>query len=465
MGRANATLAEGPVGLKMAKFAAPMLGGTFAMTAFHLVDTIFVSRLGTSPLAAMGFSFPVVMFIASIAAGLAMAAAAVVSKAIGSGDQGRARRVMTHALILAASVVVIFSMAGLLTIDALFGALGASEHLMPLIRDYMVVWYLGMVFLIVPMMANSGMRAAGDTVFPSLLMIGGCGLNTILDPIMIYGWFGFPRLELMGAALATVISRALTLLVSLYVLQRRHHLLDLSLPKLGEMWASWRELLHIGVPSSATNLLIPISNAVVVRIISQFGETAVAACGAGRRIEMFAFMIPMALGISLVPFIGQNWGAGRTDRIRKCRRYATRFALLWGVCCFVALFLLSGHIAVFFSDDPEVVRIITLYLRIVPLGYGMLESHRYAGLSFIGIGRPLSSMAVNVIRVPGLLIPCVLVGAMLYGITGVFWGSVTADVVGSAIALTWAHRAFSRLTAPAPAHTTSPEPRESRATV
>ena len=435
----------------MAKFAAPMLGGTFAMTAFHLADTIFVSRLGTSPLAAMGFSFPVIMFVGSIARGLGMGAAAVVSKTIGRGERDDARRVMTHALILAALVVAVFSIAGLASIEPLFRALGATDQLMPLIRGYMIIWYSGMVFMMIPMMANSGMRSAGDTLFPSLVMIGGCGLNVILDPIMIYGLFGFPRLELQGAALATVISRALTLAAALYALHRRHHLLDLSIPKLHEMWNSWRQLLHIGIPTSATNLLLPISNAVVIRIVAQFGETAVAACAAGRRVEMFAFLIPMALGVSLIPFIGQNWGAGRTDRIRTARKLANRFALMWGAACLIALFVLSGYIGRFFSEDPEVIRVITLYFRILPIGYGMRELHRYTGFTFIGVGRPMSSVAINVIRIVGLLVPCAYIGSVLYGISGIFWGTVVADVAAAAVALMWGHRVFTRLKPPSPA--------------
>ncbi|MBN1592459.1 MAG: MATE family efflux transporter [Candidatus Coatesbacteria bacterium] len=442
MEKKAAVLSDGHVGRTLLKFAAPMLGGTFAMTAFHLIDTIFVARLGTLPLAAMGFSFPVIMFVGSIARGLGMGAAAVVSKAIGSGDRERARRVMTHALLLTASIVAAFSIVGLLTIGPLFRALGATEQLIPMISDYMSIWYVAMAFMMIPMMANSGMRADGDTVFPSVVMIGGCGINTILDPIMIYGWFGFPRLELAGAALATAISRAITLVLALYLLRRRHHLLELRIPKLHEMWTSWRQLLQIGIPTSATNLLLPISNAVVIRIVSQFGETAVAACAAGRRIEMFAFMIPMALGISLIPFIGQNWGAGRIDRIRTARNYANRFALLWGVGCFATLFLLSGYIATFFSEDPEVIRIITLYLRILPIGYGMRELHRYTGFTFIGVGRPMSSVAINLIRIGVFLIPLAYIGSLLYGVDGVFWGTVLADAAAAAIALLWGHRLF-----------------------
>ncbi len=442
MKRTTAKLTEGSVARRLTALAVPMLGGTFAMTAFNLTDTYFVSRLGTLPLAAMGFTFPVVMFVTSIAHGLGMGATAVVSQVLGEGDHAQARRIATHSLILASLVVIAMSVIGLVSMGPVFRMLGASDEVLPLVHEFMLIWYSGIVVVVIPMMANGIIRSAGDAVFPSALMVFGSVLNVILDPIMIFGLFGFPRLGLRGAALATVLARAVTLVVTLYVLHRRHGLLELSVPRTSELWASWRRVMHIGIPSSATNLLLPISSGIITRIVAGFGETAVAACGAGSRIEMFAFMIPMALGVSQVPFIGQNWGAGRIDRVNLCRKYSNRFALYWGICCAVAFMLLSHRMAMFFSHDARVVDILTLYLCVIPLGYGMREIHRYVGFSFNAVGRPLSSAGINVIRIVGLLIPCTFLGARFFGLTGVFWGTVAADLTSACLALLWARHLF-----------------------
>ncbi|MBN2310575.1 MAG: MATE family efflux transporter [Candidatus Hydrogenedentes bacterium] len=447
--RTGALLTEGPVGWLLIRLAVPMLGGTFAMTAFNLADTYFVARLGTLPLAAMAFTFPVVMFVGSIAHGLGMGATSVVSRAIGRGDALTARRVTTYSMVLALLVVTVFSAVGLLTMGPVFRMLGATEGTLPLVRQFMAIWYAGIAFMMLPMMANSIMRAAGDTVYPSLVMIIGSVLNCILDPIMIFGLVGCPRMELRGAALATVLTRALTLVLALILLHSRHGLLDFSRPSLKVVWDCWRQVLHIGIPSSATNLLVPLSSMVITRIVAGFGAPAVAACGAGGRIEMFAFMIPMALGISLVPVLGQNWGAGRLDRVNLCRKYSNRFALYWGVCCAAAFMALSGPLARVFSDDPRVVDVLSLYLCIIPLGYGMREIHRYVGFSFIAIGRPMSAAAINTIRILGFLVPGILLGAWVLGLSGVFWGTLAADVASTIIAVIWAHRLFATLHDPA----------------
>ena len=448
--RPKARLTEGPVGRRLFLLAVPMLAGTFAMTTFNLADTYFVSRLGTLPLAAMGFTFPVVMFIGCIAHGLGMGTTSVVSRTIGEGDYEAARSITTHNLILAVAVVAVLSAVGWLTIEPVFRAIGATDEVLPFIRQYMTVWYAGVVFMVVPMMANSVIRAAGDTVWPSLIMVVGSVLNVVLDPILIFGLFGFPRLELRGAAIATVTARGLTLVAALAVLHRRHHLLDFSLPSLRAMWASWRRVLHIGIPASATNLLMPISSGIITRIVASFGEAAVAACGAGGRIGMFAFMIPMALGISQVPFIGQNWGAGRLDRVNLCRKYSNRFALYWGVCCALAFMLASNHMAALFSTDGRVVDVLALYLCIIPLGYGMREIHRYVGFSFNAIGHPMSSAGINAVRILGLLIPCTVLGARWFGLSGVFWGTVAADLAAACLALLWARWVFASLEARPP---------------
>ena len=182
-------------------------------------------------------------------------------------------------------------------------------------------------------------------------------------------------------------------------------------------------------------------------MIAGFGQAAVAACGAGGRIEMFAFMIPMALGISQVPFIGQNWGAGRLDRVNLCREYSNRFALYWGVCIALAFLLASNALAALFSTDPRVVDILALYLCIIPLGYGMREIHRYVGFSFNAVGRPMNSAGINALRIVGLLIPCTVLGARWFGLQGVFWGTVAADVTSACLALLWARVVFAALDA------------------
>ena len=227
-GRANLT--EGAVGRTLIKLTIPMFLAILAMVVFNLVDTAFVGRLGTEELAAISFTFPVVLVINSLAGGLGVGASAVISQAIGKGDRYRVQRLTTDSLGLSVMVGVVFVSIGLVTIDPLFRLLGATPEVLPLIRQYMTLWYIGVIFVVIPMVGNAAIRATGDTRTPATIMMVAAGINIILDPILIFGLGFFPGLGIAGAALATVIARAITLGASLWVLVRRERMVIWSRP-------------------------------------------------------------------------------------------------------------------------------------------------------------------------------------------------------------------------------------------
>jgi putative MATE family efflux protein len=431
-------LTSRPVGRTLFGMAAPMLGGTFAMTAYNLTDTYFVSCLGTNSLAAMSFTFPVVMLIGSIVMGLGTGATATVSHAIGRHDHALVQRLTTHTLILAFIVVIIMAVGGLLTIDPVFRLLGAQESLLPLIHQYMIVWYLGIATVVLPMMAGDILRATGNTVAPSVIMVMGTLLNAILAPIMIFGLFGFPRWGICGAALATIIAQAASGVMILRVLHTRYHMLHFYVPEWKELRASWAEVLHIGIPCCLTNLLLPIAISIITHITARYGETAVAACGTAGRLEMFSFMVPMALGISLVAFVGQNFGANRMDRVIRGRFICNAFAFLWGIFVCIVFVFAARPLATLFSKDEAVISTIVLYLRIVPLGYGMMEIHRYTGFFLNGVRRPYPATLLNIFRI-AILILTAFGFSWLFGLKGVFIGRVLADVLSATAGLAFGH--------------------------
>ncbi|MBD3308593.1 MATE family efflux transporter, partial [candidate division KSB3 bacterium] len=230
--RKKASLVEGSVAPLLIKLTIPMIFGVLGMVLFHLVDTYFVGQLGTIELAAMSFTFPIVMIIASISMGLGIGTSAVISRAIGEGDQHRVQRLTTDSLMLSVLVVAGFVVTGLLTITPVFGFLGATPEILPLIRQYMLIWYPGMIAVVIPMVGNHAIRATGDTKTPSMIMLVAVFANMVLDPLLIFGIGPFPRLELAGAALATVCARTTTLCVAVWVLYRRERMLVFEL-------ASW----------------------------------------------------------------------------------------------------------------------------------------------------------------------------------------------------------------------------------
>jgi len=417
--------------------AFPMLAGTFAMNAYNLTDTWFVSRLGTLPLAAMGFTFPVVMLLTCVAHGIGSGVTTLVSHAIGRHNHDDAARLATHGTMLTLAVTAVISIGGYLLIVPVFTALGADRNTLPLIGEYMRTWYLGAVFMTLPMLGNGILISAGDSRAASGMMILGTLINVVLDPIMIFGYLGCPAMGIRGAALATVIAQGVSTVWLVYLLFRRHRLLTWTTWRLGEYTGSLRSITRFAVPSVLSMVLMPISATVITRLLSAFGNEAIAATGAAGRIEMFAFMVPMALGISLTPFVSQNFGAGRMDRVREARKVATRFALGYGGVTAVAFFLAAPWLAAAFTDDPKVAATLVSYVRIISFGYGMMEVHRYCGFFLTGMHKPVSATVLNAVRVLALLIPLSFLGASFWGVTGVFGGRLATDIIAGIMGMMW----------------------------
>ncbi len=221
------------------------------------------------------------------------------------------------------------------------------------------------------------------------------------------------------------------------LLYKKHGLLVLKRWGLKAYGASFKNILRLGIPSILSMVLMPVSATAVTRILSHFGNAAVAGIGAAQRIEMFAFVIPMALGISLAPFVSQNLGATRYDRICESFTLSTRFAMLYGGGVAVTFFLGAPWLASIFSRDPDVTNVLVMYIRIVSFGYGMMEVHRYCGITLTGLHKPISSAVLNGIRVLVLLIPLSLLGAHVGGVGGVFTGRLITDLMAGCIGLIW----------------------------
>jgi len=315
--------------------------------------------------------------------------------------------------------------------EPVFRLLGATSRTMPLIKEYMRIWYIGVGFVVIPMVGNCAIRATGDTKTPSIIMLIAVVVNSTLDPLLIFGIGPFPRLEIGGAALATVFARATTFAVALWVLGHRDKMLTFVIPPLKAAVDSWKKILYIGVPTAGTRVVMPISIGVITRMVASFGTEAVAGLGVAMRIEFFALTVVHALSTVLLPFVGQNWGAGMMNRVRESVAKSNYFSLAWGGVVFAALALLARPIASIFNPDPVVVSTTKLYLRIVPIGYGLYGVLVLITAALNALNRPLHAAAVSVGHKFLFYIPFALVGSHLYGLKGLFAGLALSFLAGA----------------------------------
>ena len=433
-------LTEGPVGQQLVKLTLPMVWGIFALITFNLVDTYFVGQLGTAQLAAMSFTFPVVMTLGNLAFGLGIGTSSVIARAIGEGDMRRVQRFTTNSLTLALTAVILFVAVGLFTIDPLFRALGAGPEVMPYIHEYMRIWYFGMVFLVVPMVGNSAIRAAGNTLTPSIIMTLSAGTNILLDPLLITGALGFPRLELQGAALATVIARAIALVASLLILRFQEKLLSSQIPDLKETLWCWRDILTVGLPAAAASMISPISVGVITSFLAVYGASTVAGFGIASRLESLALIAIIATSSSIGPFVGQNWGAQRLDRVQLALRKSYLFCVGWGLLMLITLAFSSPCLSSLFYPDPAVVAVATRYLWLVPFSYGAIGIIQVSSAALNAMGKPLPSIVMTGIHMFGLYIPLAYLGSQVAGPTGIFTAAMISNLLVGIGAFVWMRR-------------------------
>jgi putative MATE family efflux protein len=422
-------LTDGPIASTLFNMTVPMIVGMLMMFSFNLVDTFFISMLGTESLSAISFTFPVTFTIMSLAIGLSIGTSAVVAKYIGRGEIEKAKQASTVTNYVAIALAAALALVGYVLMDQIFLLLGASPDMLPAIREYMDVWLPTSVLLVAIICANSVLRANGDTRTPSIVMASAGLVNAALDPILIFGWGPIPAMGIQGAAVATLFSWVAACIFLFYFLAIRHELIHKGLPSAQVFKTSAREMLRIGIPASGANMMTPIAMGIMTAIIAGYGETAVAAFGVGSRLESMACIVILALSSTLPPFVSQNLGAGRLERITEACRLSMRFVLGWQLLIYVLMAAGASLIAWVFTRDEEVASIIRLYIWIMPLSYGMQGVIILCNSALNAIHRPMVALYLSMARFFVFYVPLAWIGSTLFGLPGFFAGALLGNVL------------------------------------
>jgi len=410
----------------------PMILGMLGMVIFNFVDALYIGMLGETELAAIAFSFPVIMIVQSISQGLAMGTGSVVSKYVGQKNEVWIKKTSTYSLILSFIIVAIFSIAGSFTIEPLFRAMGATAKEMPYIKAYMRIWYLGMPFVVFPMVGNNIIRALGDTKIPSLVMTISFGLNMLLDPLLIFGW-GFEGMGIAGAAIATVFSRFITFSAAIYILSKRERVLSFKDIHLKEFLKSCRSVLYIAVPTSITRGIIPVGIGVITALIATFGTLEVAGFGAGVKIEKLGMSVINALAVVMVAVTGQNFGAKNFERIKKGYRIASLYSLAYSVIIIPIFYFTAPLLSRLFDVSQGVRDVIIVYVRFAIIGIGFFGVLNISSSLLSAIRKPIVATILYLTEMFALYIPLAYILSKPFGTNGVFMGLIIAYVISGII--------------------------------
>lgn len=429
-------LGEGSIPRLLLTFSAPAVVGMMAQALYNVVDRIFVGQaVGPLGIAGTTVAFPFMLIVLACGMLIGFGATALVSIRLGERKRGEAEEVLGNAAALLVLVSVLLTGAGLALLDPVLTLFGASQQVLPYAHDYLQIIVLGSVVQTVGFGLNAVIRGEGNPRVAMVTMLIGALLNTILDPIFLFG-FGW---GMRGAAAATVAAQTASALwvVSYFVGGRS--LLRLHAKNLRLRWSTCASILAIGSPMFAMQVASSALQAILnnqLRIHG--GDLAISVMGIVYAIVMFIAMPVFGINQGAQPIIGYNYGARKFDRVKKTLQTAILAATAITTAGFlVAMFFPSQVVWLFNREDEALIRLgahaMRLCLMMLPIVGFQIVSASY----FQAVGKPKQAMLLSLSRQVLLLIPAVLILPCFFGLDGVWVAIPTADLGSSLWTGTW----------------------------
>ncbi len=430
----NAKLTHGSIRGHLVTQSLPMIIGVAAIMSIGLVDAYFIGQLGSAPLAAIAFIFPISVALSSMGVGMMVGINSVVARALGEGDLGMAARRANFGVVLAIIVGILLSLVLLLLLDPLFRLMQADEALLPLIRIYMVPFAMGFPLLLGIMGLNGVLRGQGEARLTSYVSLVYASANWVLDPILITGAFGFEGFGMVGAAYATIIGWAVGLAFALWVMRGTDIPIRLSSVFKGRVKDPMISILRVALPAAMSNSINPIGLSVLTALVAVEGSAAVAGFGAAGRVQSFAVVPLLGLSGSIGAIVGQNWGAHQPDRARQAMLGAGIFAAAWGLAIAIVLTLFAEWFAGFFTSDPAVIEEFALYLSIAAWGFAGFGVLITANGALNAVDRASYALLQSIARVFLVMLPVAWLMRASWGSSAIYAAELAANLFGGAIA-------------------------------
>lgn len=445
-GKSGVDLTKGSITKHVFRMLGPFSIAILAMISTGIVDTIYLGRLTDTArpqlaiyaLAAIGFAFPLTFLGNSANIGLGAGTMSAISRARGQGDNEKARRHAAASLLLGLFVMSILVALMWVFIPTLLPAMGASQEVADMTVGYLTFSLPGLIVLSVATMCNNILRATGEAVLPSTIMILGALINIVLDPFLIFGIGPFPRMEVQGAALATLSGNIIGAIFGVVVTYKLRGAISFAGMTIGSIKRAWGIIGAVGLPAAGTNIIVPLATAVAVTIVARLLGTAdVAAFTVASRVEVISVGLLFALSACIGAITGQNGGAGKTDRVRETFKVCFRICFVWSTILAVILAVFAPQIAGVFTTDQVIIEKILPYFYIVP---GTIFAYGFVFVSSAGLnalGHPLYGLVYTIIRSLILYIGLIYIGVQMAELKGAYIGLAIANLISGCIAFGW----------------------------
>jgi putative MATE family efflux protein len=431
---------RGPLLSALVRLATPVVVMQACHTLFHLVNVMWVGRLGAAATAAVTTSFFLLWSLYAIADIAGVGVTATVSRHVGAREPKEAAYAVAQGGLLAILIALALTALGELFTARLFALVGTAPDVQALAVSYVRITLLGAVFSFLSVWAESTMRAAGDTRTPLLVVVCSLALNALLDPLLIFGWGPVPAFGVAGAAIATVIAQSVAVAWFLVLAWRRHPAFPLDFAALRRFHPPYAlALARIGTPYALIGILFSFVYLFFAHVAAPFGTAAVAAVGVATRVESITYLVAAGFGLACEAIVGQNLGARQPDRAERATWLSAGLMASFAAVMTVAMLLVPEALLSFFTADPEVVRVGANYLRILALSQMFTAVELVMNGAFSGAGDTLPPMTISV-TMSLLRIPLAVWAAGAYGIDGLAWMITVTCAVRVWILVAWYRR-------------------------
>ncbi len=394
-------LTEGSIFKALVKLSIPLILTNILQTAYNLIDTFWVGRLGKVAVAAVSLSFPIIFIIISLGSGLAVAGSILVAKRKGAQDMNAVSHISSQTFFIVLAVSIFLSIAGYWATPYLVAIMHAGPEVYTEAVSYLKISFLGLPFMFIFVTFQSIMRSLGEVYVPFYIVLATVLLNLIVDPLFIFGWKDWiSGYGVSGAAIATVFTQFLGAVLALYFLLKGFRGVHIKLKDYRPDTKLIKEMFKLGLPVSIEQVSRSTGIFIMVMLVAQFGTLALASYGIGSRILSFIIIPAFGLGMATSTLVGQNIGAKTYDRVKKTLKLSLGIA--FGVLSFFGLifYVLAPEIAcVFIPNDPETIKESAVFIKNLAVSFGFLGILIVLIGAFRGAGKTKISMLLAVFSV------------------------------------------------------------------
>lgn len=444
----NRKYTEGRIFNSLFSLAVPIIFANILQTAYQLIDTFWLGRLGANAVAAVSISFPLLFLVLSLGSGLTLAGTVLVSQYFGAGDQKQVDFNSSQTISLIFFVALSLSVISYYSAAPLMDLIGAGPEILQDSVNYFQVSSIGFVFLFMFFTFQSLMRGIGNVMLPVYIVLFTVLLNLVLDPLFIYGYGPIPGYGVAGAAVASVVTQALSAVIGLWILFRGKSGIKIHFNEMRPHLFTLRRVVNLGLPASIEQSTRALGMTFMVVLVTGFGSEVVAAYGIGARILSFIIIPALGLAIATTSLVGQNIGAIKIKRAEKVANLSSQIAFFGLTGMGLLMYLFAVPITAFFiPEDPEVIQDAALFIKIMAPSFGLLGVQQVLNGVFNGAGFTKASMLISILNLWIIRFPLAFLLSHKTELSaeGIWWSFPVSNAIAALVAFIYFKQGYWKL--------------------